>query len=108
MSNVLDWLRASAEFMAKDRPDVFKSTADALNALISMKEKLDSVEDAAVVSTAGFELNRVFEDEGVVDYRLTRIISSATIFEQEDEVIVAGWTKDSGTLSVGVDLPQLG
>jgi hypothetical protein len=98
--NMIDWLRATAEWMRKDRPDLFETNADALNALNDMVESVRISTGAREgVETGGYVLLRS-EDDGVEDWTLSKKISSFVLFPEDDEAEAFGWVKE-------VDLPNV-
>lgn len=108
-TNTIDFLRESARFLAKDRPDVYTEQS-ALSDLTEMMEHMRETDEPTWTSFASFLFVKHVEDgdegERVEEWILTRKISSLAIFEPENEVSVFGHTDGSGTLKVGVDLPD--
>lgn len=113
MADVTDFLRESAVFMSKDRPDVWPTTEKAFDTLYAWYDELSSMDltdwsGDASISSADFVLTRRPLDEGADCFELSRLVSGVYIFSEEETADVRGWTEGSGTLKVGVNLPQVG
>lgn len=102
----VDWLVKSAEFMFRDRPDIFSSVEDAFEVLDAAYQNLGYYDGSGWQSFCGFILHKHVDEDDVVEYNLAKKISSIDIFPKDHEVSVQGWTEGSGTLKVGVDLPR--
>jgi nitric oxide reductase activation protein len=87
MTNVIDWLRESAAYMAKDRPDVY----DHATAVEELSEAIDYMRDDgrpfACTMFTSYVLTRL-EDEGVEEFILSRKLSHLNLFDDEEEVLV--------------------
>lgn len=102
--NVIDWLNKSAEFMAKDRPDLY-TAALAVAELDSYMELLRNRDlPCDWVSFSSYVLFRTLED-GVEEFDLTRKLSSVTLFEEEEDALVFSHTGLSEGLRVRIELP---
>lgn len=113
MADVTDFLRESAVFMAKDRPDVWETPEQAFATLYEWYNELSNMDltnwsGDASISSADFVLTRRPLDEDADAYELSRLVSGVYIFQDEQTADVRGWTEGSGTLKVGVNLPQVG
>ena len=98
--NMIDWLRASAEWMVKDRPENYASASHALSALNDMVETIRiNPDERAGIEIGGLILLRS-HDDGVEEWTLSKKISSFVVFEEEGEADAYGWTKE-------VDLPNI-
>lgn len=105
--NVLDWMKGTAEFMRTDRPDLYETNTDALNDLESWMEAVRSQPSTvAGIETGGFILTHNDED-GVEEWQLSKIISTCAIYKEEEECLVLGWTKGSGSMKVNINLPDI-
>jgi hypothetical protein len=105
-SNTIDFLRSTAEFMAKDRPDIY-DVQTAITDLVTMMDKMRGMGEPTWTSFASYILMLHYEGDDVEEWNFTRKVSSLTIFEEEGEVLVVGYTKNSGALKYGVDLPDV-
>lgn len=105
--NLIDWMRATAEWMAADRPDAFDSAADALNQLELWMEQVryDPIYLAGIES-GGYLLTHSDED-GVEEWQLHKTITSCAIFQPENEVLALGHTHGSQAISVHPGLPDV-
>lgn len=105
--NTIDFLRETAKFMAKDRPDVYTEES-ALSELSGIMETMRSTNGPGWTTFASFMLFKHIEEfddnEDVEEWFFMRRISSLAFFPSEEEVQVFGYTKSSGTLKYGVDL----
>lgn len=105
-STTIDFLRQTAEFMAKDRPDIY-DVQTAITDLVNMMDKMRERKESTWTSFASYILMLHYEGDDVEEWNLTRKVSSLTIFEEEEEVLVLGYTKGSGVLKYGVDLADV-
>ena len=106
--NAFDWVNKTAEFMHRDRPDVFKSVQDARSVLSAAYDSLACREGSGWTSFAGFILHKHEEEDEVIEFNLAKKISSIDLFPKDLSCSVHGWTETSGALKVGVDLPSPG
>lgn len=106
MTNVIDFLNASGEFMAKDRPDVFHTAADASAYLADVMEHMRESDSSTWTAFASYVLYMQLED-GVEEWFLTRRVATVATFFEEQETQVYGHTKGSGVFSVNVNLPDV-
>lgn len=104
--NVIDWMVKTSEFMAKDRPDLYRTAEDAFADLSEIHGRLAEIEGPSWTAWGGFFLHKWEEDDSV-EWLFTKKISEAVIFPSEGDALVTGWTKNSGTLKTGVDLPPV-
>lgn len=102
--NVIDFIRESAEFLHTDRPDVYSSVEDAVTELTRCMDSIDG-SDGGWISFTSYVLFR-HEEDGMIEWNLTRKLSSVTLFEPEEECLVLGYTDNSGTLKYGINLPS--
>lgn len=103
-SNVIDFMSATAKFMAKDRPDLYQSNEEALDEISRVMDSMRDDENRVALfsSYAMFWLPDADGDEWI----LTRKI--ATVLTDNDGTAIAyGWTNGSGTLKYGVELPDV-
>lgn len=105
--NAIHFIRQTAEFMAKDRPDLY-DVQTAISDLVKIMDGMREIGEATWTSFASYILILTYEDDDIEDWNFTRKISSMTNFEEEEEMLVMGYTKDSGTFLHGVDLPLPG
>ena len=84
--NVIDWLRATADYLVADRPDVYENQAEALNELMVAMDALreDDVPKVATISFSSYLLTRL-EDEGLEEFILSRKAASLALFQPEGE-----------------------
>lgn len=88
--NVIDFIRESALFMTKDRPDVYPDAASAAAELTSVIEALRQYDEHKMFSCIVFTsylLARI-EADGVEEFMLTRKLSSLILFEEEEHCSV--------------------
>lgn len=105
--NLIDWMRATSYWMQQDRPDLYPTAVDALNDLEDWMEKVrESAGTVSGVETGGFLLTHSDED-GAEEWQLSKVISSCVIFQPENEVGAFSWTHGSGTMKIGVALPDV-
>lgn len=102
--NMTDLFRESAVFMAKDRPDVYTAES-AMEDLIRIHDDLAQYDGPAWCSFASYILFKHVE-EGMTEWNLTRKLSSASLFPEENTTLVYGHTDGSGVLSRSVELPS--
>ena len=105
-SNTIDFIRETAEFMAKDRPDIY-TPQTAMNDLLVTMDKMRERGEPTWTSFASYILMLHYEGDDVEEWNFTRKVSSLTIFEEEHEVLVLGYTKGSGVLKYGVGLTDV-
>jgi hypothetical protein len=102
---VIDWLRESARFMARDRPDLFDEDT-AMQVLDKYMNQMRELPGAGATSFEDYMLLRYVEP-GIEEWDLVRRLSSIVSFEDEDNVWVYSHTHDSDALALGVDLPAV-
>lgn len=103
--NMTDLFREGAEFMARDRPDIY-TVESAMEDLIRYHDDLAQHDGPGWCSFTDFVLFKHVEEEEMIEWHLTRKLASATIFPQEEVARVYGHTKDSGTLTRQINLPD--
>jgi len=106
MTDVITWLTATSEYMAKDRPDLYESDKDAFDSLSVVFDEMSEIEGPTWTSWAGFLLIKHVEDD-ITEWEFSKKISTAAIFVDEGVCDVYGWTSKSGTVKHGVDLPAV-
>jgi hypothetical protein len=104
MTNTIDWMRATAEWMAIERPDIYTPERAMLD-LDNWMEYLRKVGSGSC-ATAGFVLE-YSHDDGMESFSLARVVSTLDIFPEENAVNAFSWTDNSGTMTRGVDLPSV-
>lgn len=89
--NIIDFLRESAAFLVADRPDVYdhETAVEELSVAMDNLREAQNQKFAAIVFTS-YVMMRLVE-EGVEEFLLTRKLSSAIIFEAEQEVGAYGY-----------------
>lgn len=82
--NVIDWFSASAEFMAKDRPDIYtkESAMDDLTVAVEAARESDT---NITVSFANYFLTRVFDDD-MEEFVLSKKLSGYTFIDSQINV----------------------
>lgn len=104
MTNVIDFMRANAEFMAKDRPDVYESTEEALAELTHVMETMRDEDNRVALFTSYVML--WLPDADGDEWILTRKVATV-LTDNGGDAVAYGWTKDSGVLKHGVELPDV-
>lgn len=97
--DVIDFIRESAMFMAKDRPDVYTpelAVRELTQAIEVLREH--NLEYGCVMFTS-YMMSRVMDD-GVEEFLLTRKLSSVLVCEDEQLCLVFAFTPD-------VNLPSI-
>jgi hypothetical protein len=98
--NVIDWMRSTAEWMHKDRPDTYPSPLVAFQGLdLWMDDLRKEPHVKCTIETGGYALTRTYDD-GVEEFSLAKVITSVAIYEEEEVVDGYHWLKDSGVVSV--------
>jgi hypothetical protein len=99
--NVPDWIRGTAEYMAKVRSDIYdyeRAHAELVDHMEHLRE--EHGEDAiSAIMSGSFIMLRLVEDEGQEEFQVAQYISSVTTFQPEEECVVIGNTR------LGVNLP---
>lgn len=103
--NMTDLFRESAIFMAKDRPDIYTAQS-AMEDLIRIHDDMAQYEDSGWSSFASYILFKNVED-GVTEWYLTRKLSSAILFPEENEARVYSHTHHGGGAVSALDLPDV-
>ena len=103
--NVTKFLRESARFMAKDRPDIW-SQDSAFKTLTMWYSELAGMDDGGEISTGGFALTKR-EYDGLIEYELHRKITQFTIFEEENVTDLMDWTTHGTLVDIGLDLEDV-
>lgn len=91
MMNVIDFVRESATFMAKDRPDVYDEAGAARELAQAMEILRESDLTYACVTFTSYMLARIMDD-GVEEFLLTRKLASVLVCEEEQSCLVFGYT----------------
>lgn len=89
--NVIDFIRESASFMAKDRPDIYTPELAVMELDHAIEVLRGSGMTVGCVMFTSYVLNRV-EEDGVEEFLLTRKLSSVLLCEEEDSCLVFGFT----------------
>lgn len=99
MMNVIDFIRETAIFMAKDRPDVYTQDTAAmeLSDAIEYLRSADGVYGCALFAT--YMLSRV-EEDGVEEFLFTRKVSSVIVCEEEEGCITYSYVDDVALPSI--------
>lgn len=91
--NVIDFIRESAVYMARDRPDIY----DAALAVRELTAAMDTLREADLaygcVMFTSYLLSRVMDD-GVEEFMLTRKISSVLVCEEESACLVFSYSPE--------------
>lgn len=97
--NVIDFIRESATFMARDRPDVYSPelAVRELTQAIEVLRQADS--PVGCVMFTSYLLNRI-DDDGVEEFLLTRKLSSVLVCEEESACLVFAFTDEVNLPSV--------
>lgn len=103
--NMIDWLRATSEWMYKDRPDLFSSPSAAFLRLEEWVENLRGL-GVGTIETGGFCLSHSFDD-GVEEWTLLKKIATCELFTEESAANAFSWVQDSGTMTIGPNLPDV-
>lgn len=84
--DVIDFIRETAIYMAKDRPDIYTedTAANELSDAIEYLRGADGIYGCALF--ASYMLSRV-EEEGLEEFLFTRKVSSVIVCEEEEECI---------------------
>ena len=105
MTNTIDWLKANAEWMSAERPDIY-TPERAMEDLDRWMNYLRDSGGGGSCACAGFLLEYMVDD-GMETFTLARVVSTLDIFPEENAVNAFSWTEDSGTMKRGVDLPSV-
>lgn len=105
MTNIIDFMRESAKFMASDRPDVY-TPESALDELSQMMVRMREQDDDGITGFASYMLIRHIED-GLEEWDLVRKLSTAVIDYDDPEAMVYSHTKNSGVLTTNINLPDV-
>jgi hypothetical protein len=97
--NVIEWLNATAAFMAADRPDVYDKETAVEELSVAMESLREYDLPVSVMSFTSYFLIRV-EDEGVEEFNLSKKITSVNLFMPEEECYA--WSHVDG-----IDLPHI-
>lgn len=105
MTNIIDFMRESAKFMAADRPDVY-TPESALDDLSQMMIRMRDQGGDGISSFASYMLIR-HEEDGLEEWDLVRKLSTAVIDYDDPEAMVYSHTKNSGVLTSSINLPDV-
>ena len=103
--NVTKFLRESARFMAKDRPDIW-SERTAFETLTRWYADLMGETEDGEISTGGFALSKR-EYDGIIEYELSRKVATFTIFQEENVTDIMDWTTNGTLVNIGLDLEDV-
>ena len=81
--DVIDFIRESAVFIAKDRPDVYTEELAVIELHAAMDAMREKTYHFSCISFTSYLLCRVIED-GVEEFILSRKLSSLLLFEDEE------------------------
>lgn len=91
--NVIDFMKATADFMAEDRPDLYTPES----ALDEMTQVMDALragdQNFNVIMFASYVFIRIV-DEGMEDFLFSKKISGLMLDHLEEKVGVYGFTED--------------
>lgn len=90
--NMIDWLRATGEWMHKDRPDLYPSAQNATATLSRWVESLRAIGPNSI-ETGGHALIFNIED-GVEEWTLQKKIATCEIFYAEEAAMAFGWDRE--------------
>lgn len=86
--NTIDFLRETAAFLAKDRPDVYDQATAVKELSLAIDTLRDyNVEPLSSLMFTSYVMTRIVED-GVEEFMLARKLSGFLIFEEEESVRV--------------------
>lgn len=106
MSNVIDWLNATAEFMVKDRPDAYKTHSEAVEELSSMMDSMREYNNMTGLFSS-YALIWIPDDDGE-EWLLTRKLATVLLDFTGEDAVAYAYTKDSGVLKHGIEsLPDI-
>lgn len=91
--NVIDFIRESAAFMAKDRPDVYTPELAVRELTQAIEVLRESELPVGCVMFTSYLLNRTMDD-GVEEFLLTRKLSSVLLCEEEYSCLVFGFSDE--------------
>lgn len=102
MTNMIDWLNATSEYMARELPGSW-DTDKARQWLTETYYRMeDEDRDFDESSTGAYSLERtVAYEDGIrvnVEYRLHRVIASAVFFPLDEEMYAVSWLEGSTEL----------
>jgi hypothetical protein len=104
--NMIDWMKASGEWMHRDRPDLFPTPTDGLLRLEEWVNTIRNMGENGSIETGGFVL--VFrEDDGVEEWMLNKKISTYEAYLDENVSNAYHWVENSGTMTVAPALPSV-
>jgi hypothetical protein len=91
--NVIDFISQSAAYIAKERPDIYDSAAEAAGDLTTALDILrESGDPQGMCMFSGYALLRFLED-GVEEIFLSRKLASLALFEEEEICRAYGWVE---------------
>lgn len=110
MNDGIDFLRETARYMAKDRPDIYDEPT-ALHDLSETMERMREIDGPTWTSFASYLLYKHVEDDVMEEWFFTRKITSMAIYEPEngkyEPPLTLAHTRGSGTLTYDVVLPDV-
>jgi len=104
--NVIDWLRETGDWMHRDRPDIYQSPTEAMLRLEDWMNSMRQHGPGSIETGGHALLYRI--DDGVEDWTLTKKISTCEQFADEEVTVAYSWTENSGTMTHGPNLPDIG
>lgn len=105
--NMIDWLKATGEWMHKDRPDIYPDPTSAMLRLEEWVNTMRNLGESGAIETGGHSLIYRIEEDGVEEWTLQKKISTYEVFFEESTSNAYSWVENSGTMTVGPDLPDV-
>ena len=103
--NMIDWMRATGEWMHRDRPDLYPTPHDGMMKLEEWVNTLRNLGESGSLETGGHALVYRIEEDGVEEWSVHKKISTYEVFFEEGVSNAYSWVEDSGTMIHGPDLP---
>lgn len=103
--NMIDWMRASGEWMHRDRPDLYPTPNSGMLVLEQWVNTLRNLGESGSLDTGGHSLVYRIEDDGVEEWTLNKKISTYEVFFEEGAANAYQWVENSGTMTYAPDLP---
>lgn len=107
MTNMIDWLRATGEWMHKDRPDIYPDPTQAMLRLEEWVQVMREQGESGCIETGGHSLVYHIEEGGVEEWTLNKKIATCELFFEEGVANAFSWVEDSGTMTAGPNLPTV-
>lgn len=101
MNTVPQWIKGTADYMVKARPDIYDYDSASRQLIEHMDYLRGNYTDEALSSimTGGFIMLRIVEDEGTEEFQIAQFVSMVVTFQPEEDCLVIGNT------DIGVELP---